>query len=494
MGGPRVGFLPSLFALGVLHVGACSVDREGHSADTGGTAGKGSGGASALSGGKAATGGSTTSNGGATTVGGDSSGGSAGASAQGGSDVGEGGAGAGGSTEPAGGAGGSDGGATTGGAAAGGKSNGGASSGGASSGGASSGGAGSGGASSGGACGSGCRNGGTCSASGTCTCVAGWVGSTCADPVFQGLGVLPTGTESRGLAISSDGTTVVGDSMVSARSRAFHWKAASGMKALPSPSDGLTYESSTARAVSANGLVVVGTAYPSGDLYRGIKWEAGLVSNVYQGQTASGATSAASLQSVNQDGTVVGGSEGRDADGSRAVRWTNQSRANLLAASYFESYAQGMTPDGALVVGYTAEPSAAFLWSASSGAVQLPYLGTTDWAGAFAVNATGTVIVGTAGDVAVRWVNGAAPVSLGISGAAQAVSADGSVIVGSTTQSVPFVWKGSVALLSETLTAAGANLTGWTLKDANGISADGKVIVGTGVYNGANQAFIARLP
>lgn len=531
--------------------GTDAAGNAGKSSNAGGTSGF-TGGGTANGGSVAGKGGAATGTGGAqagaANGGSSQSGGAVGSGGvlEGGTTgIGEGGEGAAtGGTGGAGEGGAAEGGATTGGSAQGGAATGGSAQAGAGQGGVAQGGAGgtvskggsagvsNGGSGGGTSCGTGCKNGGTCNTSGicvckagykgtfcetniddcaaapcknsgtcvdgvnayTCQCKGGWVGTTCSEAVFQGLGVLSGGTDSRAFGVSSDGTTVVGESTVGGKTTAFHWKLASGMQALPAPSDGLTYGTTTARAVSANGLMVVGGAYPTtGQPYRGILWVAGQVSTVYQGQTASGAISSAMLSAVNQDGSIVAGSEERDGDGSRAVRWTSEGRANLVAASYDTSSPQGMTPDGNVVVGSTSDPATAFRWT-SAGAVHLPCTTGSTWASASAINADGTVIVGACDETAARWVNGAAPTSLGIPGSARAVSANGSVIVGTTSQGTAFIWQGTLSLLSETLTAAGANLTSWSLNEATGISGNGKVIVGTGVVGGVNQAFIARLP
>jgi uncharacterized membrane protein len=96
----------------------------------------------------------------------------------------------------------------------------------------------------------------------------------------------------------------------------------------------------------------------------------------------------------------------------------------------------------------------------------------------------------------VRWVGTADPYSLGPSSSeAKAVNSDGTVIVGNGT-SEPFIWDSinGTRALSAALKAAGASLSGWTLQLAEGISADGKTIVGTGLHSGKTEAWIARMP
>jgi hypothetical protein len=78
-----------------------------------------------------------------------------------------------------------------------------------------------------------------------------------------------------------------------------------------------------------------------------------------------------------------------------------------------------------------------------------------------------------------------------------AVSGDGSVIVGQSYAYTPYVvravmWRADVGLvdLNDYLGAQGVDLTGWTLKLASGVSADGRTILGNGDYNGQNRAWI----
>jgi hypothetical protein len=44
--------------------------------------------------------------------------------------------------------------------------------------------------------------------------------------------------------------------------------------------------------------------------------------------------------------------------------------------------------------------------------------------------------------------------------------------------------------LNAYLSSMGVDLSGWTLKYAAGVSADGSVISGTGEFNGAQRAFV----
>jgi uncharacterized membrane protein len=80
-----------------------------------------------------------------------------------------------------------------------------------------------------------------------------------------------------------------------------------------------------------------------------------------------------------------------------------------------------------------------------------------------------------------------------------AVSADGAVVVGGngSTDNAAFIWDAvnGMRRLSDVLVAEGVNLTGWRLRAATGISANGRVIVGYG-YNGnaaRNEGWIVDL-
>src|SRR5215510_14066681 len=85
---------------------------------------------------------------------------------------------------------------------------------------------------------------------------------------------------------------------------------------------------------------------------------------------------------------------------------------------------------------------------------------------------------------------------------ARGVNADGTVVVGTAIdasgQPQAFRWTRAARMQSvlTLLQAAGVvTMAGWQLRSANGVSADGTVIVGDGVDPlGQNQGWIARLP
>lgn len=138
---------------------------------------------------------------------------------------------------------------------------------------------------------------------------------------------------------------------------------------------------------------------------------------------------------------------------------------------------------------------------------------------AFGVSADGSVVVGespstsvvpglsTVASEAFRWTNGGGLVGLGdlpgggFDSEARGVSADGSVVVGqgySASGYEAFRWTsgGGMVSLRDLLVNRGVtNLTDWMLTEAQGVSADGRTIVGYGINpDGNTEAWIATVP
>src|SRR6185436_15828119 len=82
---------------------------------------------------------------------------------------------------------------------------------------------------------------------------------------------------------------------------------------------------------------------------------------------------------------------------------------------------------------------------------------------------------------------------------ANGVNGDGSIVVGRCGTGVTdrsFLWTPATGMvdLQNYLSTHGINLTGWTLKSANGISDDGLTIVGSGTHNGFDEGWVVVLP
>lgn len=219
---------------------------------------------------------------------------------------------------------------------------------------------------------------------------AALVGSTetgASAQTITGIGHLPGELTTRVLAMSADGSTVVGEAATRAPDygvgHAFRWTRASGMQDLGGPPGGY----SAALGVNADGSVVVGYG-GSGGPYA-FRW-----------------TSATGIQDL---GVFPGG--------------TN-------------SFAEGVSADGSVVVGYSYEGPTelrAFRWTSADGMQELAGLPGATSSAAYDVSSDGSVIVGDSGGHVVRWTTAGAIEDLGLlpnPGVPSAISADGSTIVG----------------------------------------------------------------
>lgn len=255
---------------------------------------------------------------------------------------------------------------------------------------------------------------------------------------------------------------------------------------------------SAATAVSADGTVVVGGSTAAGSTYRAFRWTSG--GGLVDLGTLGGGDSEA--WGVSANGTVVIGNASN-----RAFRWTSGSGMvdlNTLGGS--RSNALGVSGNGSVVVGWADLAGDtnyhAFRWTSSG----MEDLGTLGGAHSFAqaTSADGSVVVGGAyvGGTyhAFRWVSGATGGTAGnpqmydlgtlggTTSRANGVSADGSVVVGwSYTTGMAayraFLWTSGDGMV-DLGTLGGSN------SEANGVSADGNVVVGAALNSsGVNRAF-----
>jgi len=258
-----------------------------------------------------------------------------------------------------------------------------------------------------------------------------------------------------------------------------------------------------ASGVSHDGSVVVGSTY-YGWAYR---WTAsGGTQNL--GYISNGWWSTA--HGVSGDGSVVVG-QGNIADpdhpnqeiGSRAYRWSSSTGMQSIGtlAQWTNSNALGVNFDGSVIVGESYNQ--AFRWTSGSGMVGLGFLAGQSSSLASAINGDGSMIIGHSGQSGFQWTSTGGMQSL--TGAyngsyfPRALTSDGSIIVGALgyqSNWTAMVWAESntAITLGEYLIAHSVSLTGWSsLTDARGISADGRYIVGYGVYEGQQRGFIADI-
>lgn len=225
---------------------------------------------------------------------------------------------------------------------------------------------------------------------------------------------------------------------------------------------------------------------------------------------------------ASADGSVIVGSADFDGSGTAiAFSWTSGGGfVNLgLLASGTTSQATGVSADGTIVVGLSdgggSLPSGpglptteAFRWTSGGGMVGLGFLGTGQASQANAISADGTTIVGTSSNLPgytvggppgpvfefpFVWTSGTGMFELTLlagdtSGTALAVSADGSVVVGVSTGGggdTPVVWVSAGA--PSAIPFAGGATTG----EAFGVSSNGVVTAGGMTISGVSQPFLS---
>ena len=306
------------------------------------------------------------------------------------------------------------------------------------------------------------------------------------------LGVLPGGSYSRAVGVSGDGSVVVGVGNSNNGSPTFRWTQDGGMQRIG------TYDSN-AFGISADGSTIVGQAdsVPSG--WRAFRWTTARGME-YFGSSGTYATA------VSADGTVT---VGQMSGGNGSFRYTASSYQYLGGFQ-----ACSVSGDGTAVVGRGAtEPYGPYQIQAFqlTPAVGLRWLGVIPGgygSEALGVSADGSVVVGSAyspiGVRAFRWtaelrMESLGKLASGVNSFATAVSGDGSIVVGyadSDGSNVAFIWHASFGMMSlkDYLSSKGVDLTGWSeLSTATAISANGRFVVGNGVFEGANRAFIAEI-
>ncbi len=341
------------------------------------------------------------------------------------------------------------------------------------------------------------------------------VGTQVQPASFMGLGDLPGGNiGGSGQDVSDDGSTVVGWSASEiASAQAFRWSG-DGLVGLGPFAVGTSH--SVAQAVSGDGSVIVGGTFNFLGLEEAFRWSGGVV--VPLGDLPGGPPSGpfrSRAFAVSADGSVIVGLGASDL-GIEAFRWSGGAMVGLgdLAGGLFESTALDVSADGSTVVGRgtSAAGVEAFRWNSSGGMLGLGDLPGGNFRSiANSISADGSTIVGvgtpaTGGHQAFRWTSAGGMIGLGylpsggFSSEAFDASADGSIIVGtgqgSLGESRAFIWdesRGMRTLQSMLTIDYGLDLTGWELRMAHGISADGRVIVGWGHHNGQTEPWVARL-
>jgi probable HAF family extracellular repeat protein len=336
-----------------------------------------------------------------------------------------------------------------------------------------------------------------------------------------GLGFLSSegapGSWSVATSVSADGSVVVGYDIGNGDvgQRAFRWTEQDGMQSLNLHPDGGEAVVSSAMRVSADGKVIVGwMSDRNGGTLDPFRWtrETGMENLGHLPGTNPAAHSSA--YGVNGDGAIVVGNN------TQAFRWTLgtglQALGVFLAQSHYNDV-QAISADGSTIIGRgpnakgQLEP---FRWTAAGGVEGLGLLAPADPQGqgyAQDVNTDGSVIVGMSLNERnfwepFRWTheNGLQPLGFlgnpAVNGGATwdprgpsfgakfessafAVSADGKTVVGKSVNPhgdyEPFIWTEAGGMRDLGPLLGGASFGEEIGEgDANGISADGSIVVG----------------
>lgn len=288
-----------------------------------------------------------------------------------------------------------------------------------------------------------------------------------------GLGDLP-GAEfsSSARVVSADGSVVSGlgrigleDNIVS--TRAFRWTESTSITDLGSipPTNGF----SNPWGMSGDGRYIIGTAQgPNG-------FEAFIYDHNSGQMSGIGAFEG---RAISDDGSIAATTQFLNGMFT-ASRWTadtGHTSIGFLHPSHSQSDPAAMTPDGAVIVGYSAPVvdfvsvnHRAFRWTESTGMTPLP-----------SVNPE-----------AILWIN-----------EARAVSADGSLIGGferaiGDDEQFAVIWHETLGAinLQSFLESRGVDLGLFSLRSVEGISGDGRTLVGTALdIFGNAQAYIVTIP
>ena len=305
------------------------------------------------------------------------------------------------------------------------------------------------------------------------------------------------GFHGHSLAISGDGSTVVGSIDTENGREAFHWNAQRGLTLLGDIPGGQHF--GWAVASSHDGAIVLGNSSYKTVLTAGFSNAGGWQPLLWSADGGMlGLDPDAIARGMSADGSVVVGDTNVG-----VFRWTATDGLDHVILRSRTHYvgANDVSADGRIIVGWTNNSgrSEAYRWSAEGG---LTMLGPGSYASD--ISADGRVVIGRRGGAAnnSRWTEQEGWTPLGHSQIhASGLSADGSVIVGRDTsrvQSGAYFWTPSSGIidLREFLLANGvANVHDWNLYAGIDVSADGLTIVGSGINpNGEPEAWIATIP
>jgi hypothetical protein len=316
---------------------------------------------------------------------------------------------------------------------------------------------------------------------------------------FQPLADLASGRGTYANGITADGSVIVGYTYDSnGAQHATRW--VQGVPAILFPG-GFGFDLiSIAQGVSADGLSACGLHAPTLIEQKAFIW------SVSGGEQQFATRSA--VAALNGDGSIGAGYvvHGRG-EPRRAAIWASGSQ-NFIDSpgTIVTSDARAISHDGSIVVGQAVFNSSlvrAFRWTSAGG---MQNIGSPDFndfnSHADGITPDGSVIVGAMGGsnslhparwtAAAGWQYLAAPIGI-TGGTAYAVSADGDTIVG-TFEGRAFIWHSSSGMQDLKTVLGAAVPADWTLTEARAITPDGRTLIGNGTRSGGiGGAWIATL-
>jgi len=346
--------------------------------------------------------------------------------------------------------------------------------------------------------------------------------SSAVGPSFTGIGMPPTGiSTSTGLnSVSGDGALAAGFSAWSGVGTfPIAWTEVDGIYGLGTNLEQGPegYYSRIANDVAADGSTVVGVC-----ISRAVRWNAaGDYLDIGHLPPLNGTVTQrmSKALAVSGDGSTIVGVTTHVlncppqfpyfvcATIDQSFVWTDT--GGMAAFPYGVPW--DLSEAGDVVVGTTrpasaGAPVAAFRFSSSEGYLELGTLAGHVSSSARGVSADGSTIVGQSFGPgvaeAVRWTQGDGIVGLGLlpgaaSSLARAASGDGALVVGDSGGRA-FLWDAASGMRDLSVFATeelGLDLTGWTLTEANGISADGSTIVGAALNpEGVSEGYVMVIP
>ncbi len=348
-------------------------------------------------------------------------------------------------------------------------------------------------------------------------CSAFIAAAACAQASFRPFGA-PQGATSAGAAdVSHDGSVIAGTVSINGTFRAFRWTQSTGFELIePAPGFARSY----GQAISADGTLVVGelrTAVATDPERPGAAMPGAPMTTIFEPAPGVGAWA----RSVSADGSVIVG----DFSGDESHAWRSSGGATVALLGLTGQslpHAARVSGDGQHVVGLSqrtdVKGTIPVRWLTGPEAQPIKQSEPSEDNSAQAVSHDGSVIVGAGYDFAAsqnilwRWsaASGWKPLS-GPWGPGRAanfsdLSADGRVGVGTLIEPDPntgrsvqvaFVWTraAGVVRLRDLLADSGADTQGWTLKSASAISGDGRTIVGGGTDSlGVAGSYVVTIP